>query len=410
MSGMTRRVVAVVFALTSATGVLSLAALAARADGKKYGPGVTDTEIKIGHTLAYSGPASSFGTVGRSAAAYYRMVNDQGGVNGRNINFISLDDGYSPPKAAENVRRLVEQDRVLGIFGSLGTPTNVAMQRYLNDRKVPQFFVFSGVARFRNPHAYPWTMGGDLAFTNETEAFARYVLQTEIAPRIGVLYQNDDYGRDHLAGMRQGLGDKADTAIVRTVSYESTDPTIDSQIIELQQSGANVVLMAAIPKFAAQAIRKIHDIGWNPVKLLAYPGASIPATFRPAGLDASTGVITAEFVKVPGDPALANDGEMLAFLDFIKKYAPDLDPNDKLTVFGYYNAAMVVALLKQCGNNLTRENLLEQVTHLRNVAVPMLLSGITLNTSPDDYSPIKQMQLQRFDGTGWVTLGGIVAG
>jgi len=210
--------------------------------------------------------------------------------------------------------------------------------------------------------------------------------------------------------LRQGLGDKAATAIVKAVSYEPTDPSIESQIIELQQSGANVVLIAAIPKFAAQAIRKIHAIGWNPVRLLAYPGASIPATFKPAGLDASTGVITAEFVKVPGDPALANDREMLAFLDFVKKYAPDLDPNDKLTVFGYYNAAMVVALLKQCGDDLTRDNLREQAAHLRDVAVPMLLPGITLNTRPDDYSPIKQMQLQRFDGTGWVTIGGIVGG
>jgi branched-chain amino acid transport system substrate-binding protein len=401
MSGMTSRVVAF---------VMTLATVTAWADEKKYGPGVTDTEIKIGHTLAYSGPASSFGTVGRAAAAYYRMINDQGGVNGRRIEFVSLDDGYSPPKAVENVRRLVEQDQVLGIFGSLGTPTNAAMQRYLNDRKVPQFFVFSGVARFRDPRNYPWTMGGDLAFTNETEAFARYILQTEAAPRIGVLYQNDDYGRDHLAGLRQGLGDRAATAIVKAVSYEPTDPSIDSQIVELQQSDANVVLIAAIPKFAAQAIRKIHAIGWNPVRLLAYPGASIPATFKPAGLDASTGVITAEFVKVPGDPALANDHEMLAFLDFVKKYAPDLDPNDKLTVFGYYNAAMVVALLKQCGNDLTRDNLREQATHLRDVAVPMLLPGITLNTRPDDYSPIKQMQLQRFDGTGWVTIGGIVGG
>jgi branched-chain amino acid transport system substrate-binding protein len=401
MSGMTSRVVAF---------VLTLATITAWADEKKYGPGVTDTEIKIGHTLAYSGPASSFGTVGRAAAAYYRMINDQGGVNGRRIDFISLDDGYSPPKAVENVRRLVEQDQVLGIFGSLGTPTNAAIQRYLNDRKVPQFFVFSGVARFRDPRNYPWTMGGDLAFTNETEAFARYILQTEAAPRIGVLYQNDDYGRDHLAGLRQGLGDKAATSIVKAVSYEPTDPSIDSQIVELQQSGANVVLIAAIPKFAAQAIRKIHAIGWNPVRLLAYPGASIPATFKPAGLDASTGVITAEFVKVPGDPALANDREMLAFLDFVKKYAPDLDPNDKLTVFGYYNAAMVVALLKQCGDDLTRDNLREQATHLRDVAVPMLLPGITLNTRPDDYSPIKQMQLERFDGTGWVTIGSIVGG
>jgi branched-chain amino acid transport system substrate-binding protein len=389
---------------------MALATITASAGDKKYGPGVTDTEIKIGNSMPYSGPASSFGTTGRSEAAYYRMINEKGGVNGRKITLISLDDGYSPPKAAENARRLVEQDEVLGIFGSLGTPNNVAMQRYLNDRKIPQLFVFSGVARFRNPRVYPWTMGGDLAFTYETEAFARYVLETQAAPKIGVLHQNDDFGKDHVAGLRTGLGDKAADLIVKTASYEVTDSTIDSQIIELQRAGANVVLMAAIPKFAAQAIRKMHDIGWNPLKLLAYPGATIPGTFKPAGLDASVGVVTAEFVKVTGDPAWANDTEMLSFLSFLKTYAPDLDPNDKFTIFGYYNAAMVVALLRQCGDNLTRENILEQATHLRNVQIPMLLPGITLNTTPDDYSPIKQMQLQRFDGTGWVRIGGIVGG
>ena len=389
---------------------LSLAATAGWAADKKYGPGVSDTEVKIGNSFPYSGAASSFGTAGRAEAAYYRMINEQGGVNGRKITLISLDDAYSPPKAAENARRLVEEDGVLGIFGSLGTPNNVAMQRYLNDRKVPQFFVFSGVARFRNPTVYPWTMGGDLAFINETQTFAQYILETEASPRLSVLYQNDDFGKDHLAGLRQGLGGKADSVMVKTVSYEPTDATVDSQIVELQQSGANVVLIAAIPKFAAQAIRKMHDIGWNPTKLLAYPAATIPGALKPAGLEASTGVITAEFVKVPGDPAWAKDKEMLAYLDFIKRYASDLNPDDKLTVFGYYNAAMVVALLKQCGDDLTRENVRQQATHLKNVQIPMLLPGILLNTAPDDYSPIKQMQLQRFDGAGWVPIGGIAGG
>jgi branched-chain amino acid transport system substrate-binding protein len=390
--------------------IVAFSIVVAHAAEKKYGPGVTDTEIKIGNSIPYSGPASSFGTTGRAEAAYYRMINDNGGVNGRKITLVSLDDGYSPPKAAENARRLVEQDEVLGIFGSLGTPANVAMQRYLNDRKVPHMFVFSGVARFRNPRAYPWTMGGDLAFVSETEAFARYILETQAAPKVAVLYQNDDFGKDHLTGLRQGLGGKQAEMIVKAASYEPTDATIDSQIIELERSGANVVLIAAIPKFAAQAIRKMHDIAWNPLKILAYPGASIPGTLKPAGLEASVGVVTAEFVKVTGDPAWANDPEMLAFHSFIKSYAPDLDPNDKLTVFGYYNAAMVVALFKQCGDNLTRENILEQATHLKNISIPMLLPGITLNTTPDDYSAIKQMQLQRFDGTGWVLIGGIVGG
>jgi branched-chain amino acid transport system substrate-binding protein len=377
---------------------------------KAYGPGVTDTEIKIGQTIAYSGPNSALGTIGRATAAYYRMINEQGGVNGRKINFLSLDDGYSPPKTAELARRLVEQDETLGIFGSLGTATNVAIQRYLNEHKVPQFFTWSGVARMRDPRTFPWTIGGDLAFVNETKAFARYVLETQPTAKVGVLMQNDDFGKDHLTGFKLGLGDKASEMLVKVVTFEVTDATVDSQILELKESGANVLLMVTLPKSAAQAIRKMHEVLWNPTKLLAYPGASIPATFRPAGLEASTGIITAEFVRQPGDPAWSNDPEMIAFLAFMKQYAPDLDPNDKYSVFGYYGGAMVVGLLKACGDNLTRENLLERATHMKDVTVPMLLPGIKLNTAPDDYSPIKQMQLQRFDGTGWVKIGGIVGG
>jgi branched-chain amino acid transport system substrate-binding protein len=377
---------------------------------KAYGPGVTDTEIKIGQTIAYSGPASSFGIVGRTATAFYKMVNDQGGVNGRKINFLSVDDGYSPPKSVEQVRRLVEQDQVLGMFGSLGTATNTATQRYLNEHKVPHFFVFSGVARFRDPHTSPWTIGGDLAFINETTAFARYILAEVPEPKIAVLYQNDDFGKDHLVGLRKGLGGKSATAIVSTASFETADATVDSQIIQLKESGANVLLTAGIPKFAAQAIRKMHDVGWKPLHILAYPAASIPATLKPAGLEASVGIVTAEFVKQPGDPAWANDPEMIAFLQFMKTYAPDIDPNDKYSVFGYYHAAAVVKVLALCGDNLTRANVLEQMTHLRAMTVPMLLPGIAMTTTPDDYAAIKQMQLQRFDGTGWVRIGGIIEG
>jgi ABC-type branched-subunit amino acid transport system substrate-binding protein len=387
-----------------------LAPATAFAVDKKYGPGVTDSEIKIGQTMPYSGPNSALGTIGRTTSAYYRMINDEGGINGRKINLLSLDDGYSPPKTAELARRLVEQDEVLGIFGPLGTATNLAMQRYLNDHKVPQFFTWSGIARMRNPHDYPWTMGGDLAFVNETKAFARFVLATYPTAKIGVLMQNDDFGRDHLTGLKLGLGDKAAEMIVKTTTFEVTDATVDSQIIELKDSGADLILMVTLPRASAQAIRKMHEIGWKPTRLLAYPGASIPATFKPAGLEASTGIITAEFVKQPGDPEWTNDPDMVAFLAFMKKYAPELDANDKYSVFGYYGGAMVTALLKRCGDNLTRENLLEQATHMHNVTVPMLLPGIKLNTAPDDYSPIKQMQLQRFDGTGWVKIGGIVGG
>ena len=326
----TRRcLAALAFALAATTACATgTSALAAE---KKYGPGVTDTEIKIGQTMPYSGPASSFGTTGRTSSAYYKMINDQGGVNGRMINFLSLDNEYSPPRSAELARRLVEQDQVLGIFGSLGTAPNVAMQRYLNERKVPQFFVFSGVARFRDPRNNPWTIGGDLAFINETQAFARYILDTKPDARIGVLYQNDDLGKDHINGLKLGLGEKNAGMITKMVSYEVSDPTLDSQVIALEQAHPDVVLLVTLPKFAALSIRKIHDIGWKPLILLAYPGASIPGALKPAGLEASTGVITAEFVRQPGDPAWANDPEMLAYLAFMKKYAPELDPTEKLT-------------------------------------------------------------------------------
>jgi branched-chain amino acid transport system substrate-binding protein len=389
---------------------LGLLARSGRAAGKAYGPGVTDSEIKLGQTMPYSGPNSALGTIGRASAAYYRMINDQGGVNGRTLNLLSLDDGYSPPKTVELTRRLVEQDEVLGIFGPLGTATNMAVQRYLNDRKVPQFFTWSGVARMRDPATFPWTIGGDLAFVNETKAFGRFVLETQPAAKVAVLMQNDDFGRDHLTGFKLGLGEKAADMLVKVVTFEVTDATVDSQIIELKDTGATVLLMVTLPKAGAQGLRKMHEIGWDPVKLMAYPGASIPATFRPAGLDASTGVITAEFLKQPGDPAWANDAEMNAYLAFLKQYAGDLNPADKYGVMGYYGAAMVVWVLKACGDELTRENVSRQATHMRDVVVPMLLPGITLNTTPDDYSPIKQMQLQRFDGTGWVKIGGIVGG
>jgi ABC-type branched-subunit amino acid transport system substrate-binding protein len=393
-----------------ASGLVGVLSRSGRAAGKAYGPGVTDSEIKLGQTMPYSGPNSALGTIGRSTAAYYRMINDQGGVNGRKINFLSLDDGYSPPKTVELTRRLVEQDEVLGIFGPLGTATNVAVQRYLNDHKVPQFFTWSGVARMRDPGTFPWTIGGDLAFVNETKAFGRFILETQPAAKVGVLMQNDDFGRDHLTGLKLGLGEKAADMLTKVVTFEVTDATVDSQVLELKESGVSVLLMVTLPKAAAQGLRKMHEIGWDPVKLMAYPGASIPATFKPAGIEASTGVITAEFVKQPGDPAWANDAEMTAYLAFLKQYAADLNPADKYGVMGYYGAAMVVGLLKSCGDELTRENLLRQATHMRGVTVPMLLPGITLNTAPNDYSPIKQMQLQRFDGTGWVKLGGVVGG
>jgi branched-chain amino acid transport system substrate-binding protein len=371
-------------------------------------PGVSDTQIKIGQTIAYSGPGSSFATVGHTQAAYYRMINDTGGINGRKIDFISLDDGYSPPKTVEQTRRLVEQEQVFGIFGSLGTPTNASVQRYLNEHKIPQMFLFTGTSRFRDPQHYPWTIGGDLSFVSETRGFAEFILDENPNAKIAVLYQNDDYGKDHLNTLKATLGEKAKTMLVAEASYEATDPTVDSQIVALKASGADTLLDVALPKFAAQAIRKAAEIGWRPVHIVPYPASSIPLVMQPAGLDHSIGVVTAEFLKEPGDPAWQDDPEARAYLDFMKKYNPGVDPNDWSNVIAYYMASAVVQALKSCGPELTRERLLERVSNMEGVSVPMLIPGITLNTTPTDYNAIKQMRLKRFDGARWVPLGGVI--
>jgi branched-chain amino acid transport system substrate-binding protein len=380
-----------------------------RAAESQSTPGVSDTQIKIGQTIPYSGPASSFATIGRTQAAFYRMINDTGGVNGRKIDFITLDDGYSPPKTVEQTRRLVEQDQVFGIFGSLGTPTNASVQRYLNERKVPQMFLFTGTSRFRDPQHYPWSMGGDLSFVSETRGFAKFILKEKPDAKIAVLYQNDDYGKDHLNSLKAALGDKAKAMIVAEASYEVTDPTVDSQIVALKASGADTLLDVALPKFAAQAIRKVYDIGWQPLHIVPYPASSIPLVMQPAGLDHSVGVVTAEFLKEPGDPTWQDDQEVRAYIDFMKNYNPGADRNDWSNVIAYYMASAIVQALRSCGVELTRERLLDRVSHMEEVPEPMLIPGITLNTSPTDYHAIKQMRLKRFDGAGWIPLNGIIS-
>jgi branched-chain amino acid transport system substrate-binding protein len=394
--------------LLLAATVAAIAAHSAAADSQTV-PGVSESAIKIGQTVPYSGPASSFATIGRTQAAYYRMVSNAGGVNGRKIDFITLDDGYSPPKTVEQTRRLVEQDQVFGIFGSLGTPTNASVQRYLNERKVPQMFLFTGTSRFRDPQNYPWSMGGDLSFVSETRGFAKFILQERPDAKIAVLYQNDDYGKDHLNTLKAALGDEAKRMIVAEASYEATDPTVDSQIVALKASGADTLLDVALPKFAAQAIRKVSDIGWHPLHIVPYPASSIPLVMQPAGLGRSVGVITAEFLKEPGDPAWQDDSEVRAYVDFMKNYNPGADPNDWSNVIAYYMASAVVQALKGCGPELTRERLLQWVSHMEEVSVPMLIPGITLNTTPTDYHAIKQMRLKRFDGVRWVPIDGIIS-
>jgi ABC-type branched-subunit amino acid transport system substrate-binding protein len=387
------------------TGAISANPKAARSQPT---PGVSDTQIKIGQTIPYSGPASSFAKIGRTQAAYYRMVGDVGGVNGRKIDFVTLDDGYSPPKTVEQTRRLVEQDQVFGIFGSLGTPTNASVQRYLNERKVPQMFLFTGTSRFRDPQHYPWSMGGDLSFVSETRGFVKFILKERPDAKIAVLYQNDDYGKDHLNTLKTVLGDKAKTMVVAEASYESTDPTVDSQIVALKASGADTLLDVALPKFAAQAIRKVYDIDWHPLHIVSYP-SSIPLVMQPAGLDHSVGVISAEFLKEPSDPAWQDDPEMRAYFDFMKKYNPGAYPNDWSNVIAYYMASATVRALESCGTELTRERLLDRVSHMEELSMPMLIPGITLNTTPTDYHAIKQMRMKRFDGARWGPLGGVIS-
>jgi branched-chain amino acid transport system substrate-binding protein len=373
------------------------------------GPGVTATEIKLGQTMPYSGPASAYGTIGKAQAAYFAMINDHGGINGRKITLISLDDAYSPPKTVEQTRRLVEQEQVLIDFSPLGTPTNSAIQRYLNERKVPQLLVATGATKWGDPQHFPWTIGWQPTYQTEGHIYAKYIRETMPNARIGILFQNDDYGRDYVKGLKDGLGEQAAKMIVLETSYETSDPTIDSQIVSLQASGADVFYNVTTPKFAAQAIRKAHEIGWKPVQFLNAVSNSVGAVLRPAGLEASQGLITTEFEKDPTDPRWRDDPGYKDWLAWMNKYYPDGDKNDTFNVFGYNEAATMVQVLRQCGNDLSRENVMRQAASLHDFAAPMLLPGVTVNTSPSDFFPIKQEQLAKFNGSTWELFGTVIA-
>jgi branched-chain amino acid transport system substrate-binding protein len=360
----------------------ALAITSAAAAEKQYSPGVTNTEIKIGQTTAYSGPASAYGNLlSKTQVAYVRMINERGGINGRKVTLISLDDGYSPPKTIEQTRRLVEQDNVLGIFDSLGTAPNAAIQEYLNERHVPHFAI-SGASRFNDPARYPWTMGVIASYETEGRIYAKYALQNIKDAKIAVLYQNDDLGKDYFKGLQNGLGDRAQRMIVKAVSYELTDPTIDSQIITLKAAGANVFFEASSPKFAAQAIRKAFELDWRPTHFLSLTGNSIPAALVPAGVEKSIGIISASPNKDPGDPTWASDKGMQDYLAFMKSYIPDKNPSDLLVSGGYGLAQIMLYILERCGDNLTRDNVMYQATHMHDVEFPMLLPGIKVNSSP----------------------------
>jgi len=399
----TRRV-----ALASAAAIVFCATDSFAAD-KKYDTGASDTEIKIGNIMPYSGPASAYGIIGKTEAAYFKKINDQGGINGRKINFISYDDGYSPPKTVEQARKLVESDEVLLIFNSLGTPPNSAIHKYMNSKKVPQLFVATGATKWNDPKDFPWTMGWQPNYQSESRIYAKYLLKENPNAKIAVLYQNDDYGKDYLKGLKDGLGAKAASMIVAEESYETTEPTIDNHIVKLKSTGAEVFVNITTPKFAAQAIKKVAEIEWKVLHILNNVSASVGSVIRPAGYDNAQGIISANYLKDVSDPQWKDDPGMKQFLDFMAKDFPEGDKLDGGTVVGYGVAQTLVQVLKQCGDNLTRENVMKQAASLRNFRTEVLLPGIAINTSPTDFAPISQLQLMRFKGERWELFGDVIS-
>ncbi len=392
-----------------ALGAMAIALAAAPAMAqKKYDPGASDSEIKIGHSIPYSGPASAYGTIGKAIDAYFRKINDEGGVNGRKIDFISVDDGYSPPKTVEVTRQLVEQEKVLLIFNTLGTATNTAIQKYMNAKKVPQLFVATGASKWGDPAHYPWTMGWQPDYATEGAIYARYILEHKPDAKIAILYQNDDFGKDYVDGMKRGLGDKAKQMIVAEASYEVTDPTVESQMIQLKSSGADVFFNVTTPKFAAQAISKAADLGWKPLHFLVNTSVNIKTVLAPAGLENSVGIITAEYRKDPADPQWADDAGVKEWKAWMAKYAPDANIADQNYVYGYSAAQVMVQVLKQCGDDLTRANVMKQAASLKDLQLPMLLPGVKINTSPTDYFPIETVRLSKFNGQAWELFGDVI--
>ena len=375
---------------------------------KKYDTGASDTEIKIGQTVPFSGPASAYASIGKTQAAYIQMINDQGGINGRKITLIQYDDAYSPPKAVEQVRKLVESDEVLLTFQIIGTPANAAVQKYLNAKKVPHLYAATGASRFTDPKNFPWTMGFNPNYFVEGRIYGQYILKNYPNAKVGILYQNDDLGKDYLNGIKAGLGDKAASMIVAEASYEVSDPTIDSQILKLKAAGTDLFFSASTPKFAAQAIKKNFELNWHPVHILDINATSVGATLKPAGLEASTGVISVNYGKDPADPTWTDDPGMKRYLDFMTKYYPDGDKGSLFNTYGYSTAQLLVYTLKQCGDDLTRENVMKQATSLKDVVLDLALPGIKANTSPTDYRVNKQLQMQKFNGERWELFGPIL--
>src|SRR6201995_2861185 len=385
-------------AVAAATLALFAAASTSALAQKKYDTGATDTEIKIGNIMPYSGPASAYGVIGKTEAAYFKKINDAGGINGRKINFISYDDGYSPPKTVEQASKLVESDEELFIFNSLGTPPNSAIHKYMNAKKVPQLFVATGATKWNDPKDFPWTMGWQPSYQNEARIYAKYILKEKPNAKIAVLYQNDDYGKDYLKGLKDGLGDKAASMIIAEESYETSEPSIDDHIVKLKSSGADVFIDIATPKFAAQAIKKVGELGWKPLHFLNNVSASVGSVIKPAGYQNAQDIISAAYLKDASDPQWNNDPGMERFYAFMAKDFPEGDKLDQSTVVGYGVSQALIQLLKQCGDNLTRANVMKQAANLHDFRTDVLLPGIKINTGPDDFAPISQLQLMRFNG------------
>ena len=394
------------FSAAMAVAGTGLAAMPARAQ-KAYGPGVSDTEIKIGNTAPYSGPVSAYGISARSIHAYFKMVNDKGGINGRKINFVTLDDEFSPPKTVEMARRLVEQEGVLMLVGGMGSACNLAIQRYMNAKKVPQLFVATGATRFGDPKAFPWTMGWQPTYQAEGQIYAQHILSNKPNAKIGILMQNDDFGKDNLKGFMDGLGDKAKSMVVAQATYEVSDPTVDSQLVALRAAGADTFYSITTPKFAAMAIRKVAEMGWKPTQYLSSVSVSVSAVLKPAGFENAKGVISATYLRDPSDPKNHDTKEMKEYLAFLKQYYPAGNPDDSLNVIGYSSAQTMEHVLRKAGDDLTRANIMKIAANM-SMSLPMLYPGIEIKTGPDDFYPVEKMQPQQFDGTRYVPLGPVL--
>ncbi|CCD84209.1 Putative ABC-type branched-chain amino acid transporter, periplasmic binding protein [Bradyrhizobium sp. ORS 285] len=392
-----------------ATAVVALSSGAAFAQ-RKYDTGASDTEIKVGNIMPYSGPASAYGVIGKTEEAYFKKINAEGGINGRKINFVTYDDAYSPPKAVEQVRKLVESDEVLFVFNPLGTPSNSAIQKYLNGKKIPQLFVATGATKWNDPKNFPWTMGWQPSYQSEGRIYAKYLLKEKPGAKIGVLFQNDDFGKDYLKGLKDGLGDKAASMIVMEESYETSEPSIDGHIVKLKASGADTFFSVTTPKFAAQAIKKLAEIDWHPTHLVVNVSASVGSVIKPAGFENSQGILSAAYAKDAADAQWDNDPGMKKFFDFLAQYAPDANKLDSSTVYGYGAAQTLVKVLQMCGDDLTRANVMKQAASLKDFAPDTLLPGVKINTSATDFAPIEQLQMMRFKGEKWELFGEAISG